>query len=63
MGFVVARAHTGNTDCIVLDGAYHGHTAAVIGLSPYKYQHARSQVGMCLCMHDGGALRIFVFIN
>ena len=33
----LARAHTGGTDAIVVEGAYHGHTASLIGLSPYKY--------------------------
>jgi 4-aminobutyrate aminotransferase-like enzyme/Ser/Thr protein kinase RdoA (MazF antagonist) len=33
----LARAHTGACDCIVLDGAYHGNTSALIDLSPYKH--------------------------
>ncbi len=33
----LARAHTGQTDCIVIDHAYHGNTNAVIELSPYKF--------------------------
>jgi 4-aminobutyrate aminotransferase-like enzyme/Ser/Thr protein kinase RdoA (MazF antagonist) len=33
----LARAFTGRTDMIVLDAAYHGHTNALIDLSPYKH--------------------------
>lgn len=33
----LARAHTGGTDIIVVDGAYHGNTSALIDISPYKY--------------------------
>jgi 4-aminobutyrate aminotransferase-like enzyme len=33
----LARAHTGASDAIVLDGAYHGNTTALIELSPYKF--------------------------
>ncbi len=33
----LARAHTGRRDMIVLDSAYHGHTSALIALSPYKF--------------------------
>lgn len=32
----LARAYTGRTDMIVLEAAYHGHTNALIDLSPYK---------------------------
>ena len=35
----LARQHTGNRDAIVVDRAYHGHTAATLSLSPYKYEH------------------------
>ena len=35
----LARAHTGNDDFIVVEHAYHGHTSAVIDISPYKYEH------------------------
>jgi 4-aminobutyrate aminotransferase-like enzyme/Ser/Thr protein kinase RdoA (MazF antagonist) len=34
----MARAHTGQTDAIVLDWAYHGTTQELIDLSPYKYK-------------------------
>ncbi len=34
----MARAYTGRTDMIVLDAAYHGHTNALIDLSPYKHR-------------------------
>ncbi len=33
----LARAHTGAQDVVVLGGAYHGHTAALIEISPYKH--------------------------
>ncbi|UCE10308.1 MAG: aminotransferase class III-fold pyridoxal phosphate-dependent enzyme [Candidatus Thorarchaeota archaeon] len=32
----LARAYTGNEDMIVIEGAYHGNTEALVGLSPYK---------------------------
>lgn len=33
----LARAHTGADEVIVVDGAYHGNTTAMIDLSPYKF--------------------------
>src|SRR5207244_5939166 len=33
----LARAHTGRNEVIVVDGAYHGNTSAMIDLSPYKF--------------------------
>jgi 4-aminobutyrate aminotransferase-like enzyme/Ser/Thr protein kinase RdoA (MazF antagonist) len=33
----LARAHTRGRDLIVVDGAYHGNTAALIDASPYKF--------------------------
>jgi 4-aminobutyrate aminotransferase-like enzyme/Ser/Thr protein kinase RdoA (MazF antagonist) len=33
----MARAHTGVEDIIVLEHAYHGHTTALIDVSPYKF--------------------------
>jgi 4-aminobutyrate aminotransferase-like enzyme/Ser/Thr protein kinase RdoA (MazF antagonist) len=33
----LARAHTGRSEVIVVDGAYHGNTSAMIDLSPYKF--------------------------
>lgn len=33
----LARAHTGRREVIVVDGAYHGNTGAMIDLSPYKF--------------------------
>jgi len=33
----LARTHTGNTDFVVVDHAYHGNTNAVIEISPYKF--------------------------
>jgi 4-aminobutyrate aminotransferase-like enzyme/Ser/Thr protein kinase RdoA (MazF antagonist) len=34
----LARAHTGREDIIVLEHAYHGHTNALIDISPYKFE-------------------------
>lgn len=33
----LARAHTGRSNVIVVESAYHGNTSAMIELSPYKY--------------------------
>ena len=33
----LARAHTGQRDVIVLDGAYHGNLSSLIDVSPYKF--------------------------
>jgi 4-aminobutyrate aminotransferase-like enzyme len=33
----MARNHSGREDVIVVDGAYHGNTSAMIDLSPYKF--------------------------
>jgi 4-aminobutyrate aminotransferase-like enzyme len=33
----LARTYTGVNDMIVVDGAYHGNTAALIDISPYKH--------------------------
>jgi 4-aminobutyrate aminotransferase-like enzyme len=33
----LARTHTGREDVIVLEHAYHGHTTALIDISPYKF--------------------------
>lgn len=33
----LARACTGGTDVVVVDGAYHGHSSGLIELSPYKF--------------------------
>ena len=33
----MARTHTGERDLLVLDGAYHGNTAGLIDISPYKF--------------------------
>jgi 4-aminobutyrate aminotransferase-like enzyme/Ser/Thr protein kinase RdoA (MazF antagonist) len=33
----LARAATGGTDVIVLEHAYHGHTEALVDVSPYKF--------------------------
>ncbi len=34
----LARAHTNRTDVVVVDGAYHGNTSALVEISPYKYK-------------------------
>jgi 4-aminobutyrate aminotransferase-like enzyme len=33
----LARTHTGNTDIIVVEGAYHGNLTSLIEISPYKF--------------------------
>ena len=33
----MARSYSGGTDDIVIDHAYHGHTTALIDISPYKF--------------------------
>ena len=33
----LARVHTGHNDILVVDNAYHGHTQALIDVSPYKF--------------------------
>ena len=33
----LARAHTRGEDLVVVEGAYHGNTATLIGVSPYKF--------------------------
>lgn len=33
----LARAHTGRRGVVTLDGAYHGHTNALVDISPYKF--------------------------
>lgn len=35
----LCRVHTKRRGVIVVDRGYHGHTMAVLGLSPYKYNH------------------------
>ena len=39
----IARAATGRHGVAVLDWAYHGHTQALIEISPYKYQRKGGQ--------------------
>jgi 4-aminobutyrate aminotransferase-like enzyme/Ser/Thr protein kinase RdoA (MazF antagonist) len=34
----LARAHTGQQDMVCVDVAYHGHTQALIEVSPYKHE-------------------------
>ncbi len=34
----LARTHTKATDMIVVEGAYHGNTTALIDISPYKFE-------------------------
>ncbi|MFX0044749.1 MAG: aminotransferase class III-fold pyridoxal phosphate-dependent enzyme [Candidatus Hermodarchaeota archaeon] len=33
----LAKAHTGNHDFIVIEGAYHGNTGSLVDISPYKF--------------------------
>jgi 4-aminobutyrate aminotransferase-like enzyme len=33
----LARAYTGRSEAVVVDGAYHGHLSSLIDLSPYKF--------------------------
>ena len=33
----LARTHTGRSDVVVVDGAYHGNTGSLVDISPYKY--------------------------
>jgi 4-aminobutyrate aminotransferase-like enzyme/Ser/Thr protein kinase RdoA (MazF antagonist) len=33
----MARAHTGGTGVVVVDGAYHGNTQGLVDVSPYKF--------------------------
>ncbi len=33
----IAKTVTGRSDMLVVDGAYHGHTGAMIDISPYKF--------------------------
>jgi len=39
----LARAYTGKTDTIVLEGAYHGNLTSLIDISPYKFGGAGGQ--------------------
>ncbi|GKY94902.1 hypothetical protein MPSEU_000455100 [Mayamaea pseudoterrestris] len=39
----LARVYSGSRNTIVVDGAYHGHSLAVLQVSPYKYEHRNSQ--------------------
>lgn len=34
----IARQHTGADDIVIVDRAYHGHTTALIDISPYKFR-------------------------
>ncbi len=33
----MAKAYTGGTDVVVVEGAYHGHLSSIIDVSPYKF--------------------------
>ena len=37
----LARAYSGVSNTIVVEGSYHGHTCAVLEVSPYKYEHSK----------------------
>ena len=39
----MAKAHSGASDTVVLDHAYHGHTSALIDISPYKFRRKGGQ--------------------
>jgi 4-aminobutyrate aminotransferase-like enzyme len=34
----LCQCYTGNRDVLVLGSAYHGHTIAMIDISPYKFE-------------------------
>ncbi len=36
----MARTHTGRRDVVVVEGAYHGNTSAMVDMSPYKFDRA-----------------------
>ena len=38
LAFRLAHAHTNRDDFIVVEGAYHGNTAATVAASPYKFE-------------------------
>jgi ethanolamine-phosphate phospho-lyase len=43
----LARVHTGRSDVYCVDGAYHGHTAATLAISPYsKYAAIETPAGV-----------------
>jgi len=46
----LARAHTKQKDCIVVDSGYHGNTSALIELSPYKFD-GPGGTGAASCIH------------
>jgi len=33
----LAKQHTGGTDFVCIEGAYHGNSSTTIDLSPYKF--------------------------
>jgi len=39
----MARTHTGREDVIVVEGAYHGNTSAMVDMSPYKFDRPGGQ--------------------
>eukprot|EP00795_Rhopilema_esculentum_P017094 gene17094-8611_t len=48
----LARTYTKHNDVIVLDRAYHGHSTAMIDISPYKFKKLHSKqefVHVCPC--------------
>lgn len=38
LALTLAAAHTGGTDVITLDGAYHGHVQSCMAISPHKWR-------------------------
>src|SRR5262249_31797122 len=39
----IARVHTGASDVLVLDHAYHGNLSSLVAISPYKFNRAGGQ--------------------
>eukprot|EP00808_Paulinella_micropora_P029465 g65754.t1 len=48
----LARCVTGKQDCIVVDRAYHGHTMAVLDISPYKRYEYKGSTGRAPHIHQ-----------
>jgi ethanolamine-phosphate phospho-lyase len=41
LALMIAEAVTGHSEVIVIDGAYHGHTKPLVGLSSYKMKQEK----------------------
>ena len=60
----LARTHTGNTDFVVVDHAYHGNTNAVIEISPYKFNGSGGKGDdLVISIKPSCPISIAVFIN